>query len=224
MGRVVADYADYFIAYQLVGDSFRESLGEGQRYTDDRMRFIDKVGVITPRALSEKTVVSTAAISQWIKPLIEQGVLCWCDEKSLGFRGSADLEKAKRSGKAYLMVAGGRRLPTVFELTGDDRWDKEGELYIAYDLHLDGDTEKQEFCQSDETVGGQDMIIDYDSVTPENNPAVKVLSEKSHAEVLKMVEDFRKNQPAIDPNSVESINLSKEFSEILSPGRYGMVN
>jgi hypothetical protein len=68
------------------------------------------------------------------------------------------------------------------------------------------------------------MIIDYDSVTPENKSGVKVLSEKSHAEVLKMVEDFRKNQPAIDPNSVESINLSNEFAEILSPGRYGMVN
>ena len=93
-----------FIAYQLVGDSFRESLGEGQRYTDDRMRFIDKVGGITPRALSEKTGVSTAAISQWLKPLIEKGVLCWCDEKGLGFKDVADIEKAKRSGRAYLTV------------------------------------------------------------------------------------------------------------------------
>jgi predicted HTH transcriptional regulator len=74
VGRVVADYADYFIAYQLVGDSFRESIGEGHRYTDDRIRLIEKDGPITPRALSEKTGVSTAAISQWLKPLIEKGV------------------------------------------------------------------------------------------------------------------------------------------------------
>ena len=54
-----------------------------------------------------------------------------------------------------------------------------------------------------------------------DNPAVKVLSEKSHAEVLKMVDDFRKNQPAIDPNSAVSINLSNEFAEILSSDRMG---
>ena len=63
MGNIVAEYSDYYLAYQLIEDSFRESLGEGQRYTDDRMRLIDKVGVVTPRALSEKTGVSTAAIS-----------------------------------------------------------------------------------------------------------------------------------------------------------------
>ena len=42
MGNVIAEYSDYALAYQLVGDSFRESLGEGQRYTDDRMRLIEK--------------------------------------------------------------------------------------------------------------------------------------------------------------------------------------
>ena len=39
-----------------------------------------------------------------------------------------------------------------------------------------------------------------------------------------MVDDFRKNQPAIDPNNVVSINLSNEFAEILSMDHYGMVN
>jgi len=63
MGNVIAEYSDYALAYQLVGDAFRESLGEGQRYTDDRMRIIDKEGQITPRALSEKDGVTTAAIS-----------------------------------------------------------------------------------------------------------------------------------------------------------------
>ena len=224
MGNVIAEYSDYTLAYQLIGDSFRESLGEGQRYTDHRMRLIEEFGVITPRALSKKDGVSTAMISQWLKPLIEKGVLSWCDEKGHGFRGVADLEKAKRSGRAYLTVSGGKRLPTVFELTGDRRWNKDGDLYAAYDLHLDGDAGDQAFYPDDKTVSGQDLIFDDDSETSNDKPAVKVLSEKTHAEVLKMVEDFRKNQPAIDPNSVESINLSNEFAEILSPGRYGMVN
>jgi len=121
MGNVIAECADYALAYQLIGDSFRESIGEGQRYTDDRIRLIEKKGQMTPRALSEKYSVSTAAISQLLKPLIEKGLLSWCDEKGYEFRGGADLEKAKRSGKAYLKVAGGRILPTVFELTGDFR-------------------------------------------------------------------------------------------------------
>jgi hypothetical protein len=34
------------------------------------------------------------------------------------------LEKAKRSGKAFLNVAGGKSLPSPFQLTGDQRWDK----------------------------------------------------------------------------------------------------
>jgi DNA primase len=74
-----------------------------------------------------------------LKPLIEKAVLRWCDEKGNGFMGVADLEKAKRSGRAYLTVSGGKRLPTVFELTGDPGWDKDGDLYSGYDLHLDGE-------------------------------------------------------------------------------------
>jgi hypothetical protein len=105
MGRVVADYADYALAYQLIKNSFKESLGEGQRYTDDRIRFVYKGGVITPRALSEKYNVSPAAISQWLKPLIDKGALNWCDEKGRVFLDAAKLEKAKRSGKAFVRVA-----------------------------------------------------------------------------------------------------------------------
>ena len=136
----------------------------------------------------------------------------------------ADLEKAKRSGRAYLKVVGGCCLPTVFELIEDPRWNKDGELYSAYDLHLNGDEGEQEFYQDEEAVSGQDVIIDFENATSKDKPAVKVLSEKSHAEVLKMVDDFRKNQPAIDPNSAVSINLSNEFAEILTSDRYGLVN
>jgi hypothetical protein len=223
-GRVFADYADYAMAYQLVGDSIRESLGEGQRYTDDRIRLIEEFGVITPRALSEKTGVSTAAISQWLKPMIEKGVLDWCNEKGHGFMDVAERERAKRSGRAYLMVAGGRFLPTVFELTGDLRWDKEGELYLTYDLHLDGDSDEQAFFPDEETVVDQDIIFDDDSMTSNDESGVKVLSEKSHSEVLKMVDDFRKSEQAKGSVDAANINLGKEFSEMLSPSGYGMVH
>jgi hypothetical protein len=61
-------------------------------------------------------------------------------------------------------------------------------------------------------------------VTLGNKPGVKVLSDKSHSEVLKMVDDFRNSEQAKRSIDVENINLSKEFSEILSPGGYGMVH
>jgi len=224
MGRVIADYADYALAYQLIGDSFRESLGEGQRYTDDRVRLVEKDGQITPGALSKKEGVSTAMISQWLKPLIKKGVLNWCNGKGDGFRDVADLEKAKRSGRAYLKVGRGRFLPTVFELTGDPGWEKEGELYLAYDLHLDGDSGEHVIYPDEETVVGQDIIFDADDQTSNEKPDVKVLSEKSHSEVLKMVDDFRKSEQARGSNDAANINLGKEFSEILSPDGYGMVH
>ena len=156
--------------------------------------------------------------------MIGKGVLSWCDEKGHGFMGVADLEKAKRSGRAYLTVSGGERLPTVFELSMDPRWDKGGDLYLAYDLQLDSDEGEQESYQDEETVVDQDIIFDAEDQTSNDKPAVKVLSEKSHSEVLKMVDDFKKNQPGIDPNSVVSINLSNEFAEILSMDHSGMVN
>ena len=209
MGNVIAEYADYALAYQLIGDSFRESLGEGRRYTDNRMRLIEEFGVITPRALSEKDGVSTAMISQWSKPLIGKGVLSWCDEKGDGFLDVAELEKAKRSGRAYLTASGGKRLPTVFELIGDPRWNKDGDLYLAYDLHLDGEAGDQAFYQSEETVGEQDMIFDAENPTSNDYSAVKVLSEKSRSEVLKMVEDFRKNEQTKGSIDAANINLSK---------------
>ena len=224
MGNVIAEFSDYALAFQILGNSFRESLGEGQRYTDKRMGLIEKEGQLTPRALSEKDGVSTAMISQWLKPLIEKGVLSWCDEKGHGFMGVPDLEKAKRSGRAYLKVVGGCFLPTVYELTGDARWDKGGDLYLANDLELAGEAGDREFFQDEETVVDQDIIFDDDSETSDEKPAVKVLSEKSHSEVLKMVDDFRKSEQAKDSIDAANINLSNEFAEILSQGPIGLVN
>jgi hypothetical protein len=119
------------------------------------MRFIEEFGVITPSALSKKDGVTTASISQWLKPLVEKGVLSWCDEKGHRFMDVSDLEKAKRSGRAYLKVSIGKRLPIVLELSMDSRWYKNGDLHAAYDLNLDGDADDQAFYQSEEEDGGR---------------------------------------------------------------------
>ena len=84
-GRFISDYSDYAIVHQLMENSFAENLGVVKRYTDDRIRLIENVGMMTPRDLAERTGVSTAAISQWLKPLFEKAVLTWCDAKGVEF-------------------------------------------------------------------------------------------------------------------------------------------
>jgi hypothetical protein len=134
------------------------------------------------------------------------------------------LIQGNQSGYQQYHPEGTHQLPTVFELTGDARWDKGGELYLAYDLHLDNDAVEQALYPDEETVVDQDIIFDDHSVTAESKPGVKALSGKSYSEVLKMVDDFRKSEQAKDSIDATNFNLSKEFSEILSPGRCGMVN
>jgi hypothetical protein len=209
MGRVIADYADYAMAYQLIGDSFRESIGEDQRYTDKRIRLIEKEGPITPRALSEKTGVSTAAISQWLKPLIEKRVLRWCDERGLGFKDVAELERAKRSGKAYLTVSERCCLPTVCQLTGDSRWDLGGEYWQLYDLGIessDPDEVESTVLPEIET----ENFIDEKSVPLDADGAVKVLSEKTGPD-----NNFQNDSldSGLVPETID--NLADEFSGLL---------
>ena len=102
-GRFIADYIDYAIVYQLLEESFAESLGDVKRYTDDRIRLIEKEGMITPRDLAERIGVSTAAISQWSKPLIEKGVLTWSDETGAMFGDDPGTRKIKAIGQGVFM-------------------------------------------------------------------------------------------------------------------------
>jgi len=57
-----------------------------------------------------------------MRPWTEKGMLDWCIANSAGFADVAELEKAKRSGKAYVKVAEVCCPPTSYLLTGDHRW------------------------------------------------------------------------------------------------------
>ena len=102
----------------------------------------------------------------------------WCDEKGLGFEDAAVLEKAKRSGKAYLTVSGRCCLPTVYQLTGDARWDECGEYWELYDLGFEeSDPDEDESTvlpdmETEDFIGEKSVPLDADG-------AVKVLSEKT---------------------------------------------
>jgi len=211
-GRLIAEMADYAIAYQLMEESFNESLGNTKRYTDNRIRLIEKEGIMTPRDLANKTNVSTAAISQWLKPLIKKGVLTWCDENGVEFDDKPAMEKAKRSGKAFLCVAGGKSLPTPFQLTGDPEWDRGGSLYEAYDLQLDD-------VVSD--VIDSDMDKVDDAKLPDEG--VKVISEKTDNDVKNYMEIFREKQKKSEPDETEVMDLVKDFGDIFSINDVGAV-
>lgn len=71
-----------------------------------------------------------------MNPLISKGMLTWCDETGLLFQDVESLEKAKRSGRAYVRINRTFGLPSPYELTGDERWSPDGELFRIYDLEL----------------------------------------------------------------------------------------
>lgn len=222
-GRFISDYIDYAIIYQLLEESFAENLGDVKRYTDDRILFIEKEGMMTPKDLAEKTGVSTAAISQWSKPLIKKGVLTWCDETGAVFGDDLALEKAKRSGKAFICVAGGKSLPSPFQLTGDPRWDKGGDFYAAYDLQLDdGGVDVADI--GDENVPDVQDAVSNPMVSEKGEMGVKLLSEKLPNGILKFEDVYRDNQikPEIDGSIGEE--LLYEFDDILSKDRIGALN
>ena len=135
LGRVIAEYCDYALAYQLTEDAYLESIGNGKRYTDKRIKIIEKSGKIMPKDLAKLIGITGAAISQWTKPLLKKRILMWVDDADNTFADVESLEKAKRSGKAYIKVGQFNRLPTPFELTGNPDWDIEGELYLSL-IHI----------------------------------------------------------------------------------------
>ena len=209
VGRVVADYADYALAHQLVGDSFRESLGEGDRYTDERIRLIEKEGQITPKALSEKFGISGAAVTQWMKPWIEKGLFVWCDINGAEFINVAELERAKRIGQAFVRVAERPCLPSPYQLTGDYRWDAGGEFWDLYDLDIEeGDTDEK--GADDYVQNNSDARADEHPDTSVPDGGVKVLSEKTGS-----VDNFRDDGLDSELVPVSIDGLSDEFRDLL---------
>jgi len=202
-GRLIAEMSDYAIVHQLIEESFNESLGDAKRYTDNRIRLIEKEGIMTPRDLSDKADVSGAAISQWSKPLIKKGVLSWCDKNGAEFKEKKSLEKAKRSGKAFLCVTGGKSLPTPFQLNKDPEWDRGGVFFEAYDLQLNdivGDLVDTDMGKVDDTKLGDEID--------------KVISGKTNDDIKKMMKTFRENQEKSEPDETEVKELYESFNDI----------
>jgi hypothetical protein len=118
-------------------------MGGQDKKTEKYLAVIKEKERITPGNLAKIFRVSGAAISGWAWKSIQGGMIDWCDENGYHFVDDKALKKAKHQGKAYLKVSENyqnetvKGLPTPFDLTGDPRWNEDGDLLKLYDLELE---------------------------------------------------------------------------------------
>lgn len=228
--RVIAEISDYAIAVQFIGESFTESIGNDKRYTHDRIKIIDKHGMIAPKDLAKVTGVSVAAISQWMKPLVEKGILIWGEKSGDEFSDITSLEKAKRSGKALIKVAGFSCLPTPFEITGNPAWDIEGELYRQYDFGFEStDTDVLDLDEGEQSSLSLNTSVDSYDVENKEEPevsteGVKALRSIPHKDIIKKVAELKENQEEYDPKDPELIKFQNDLIDILTPENVCAIN
>jgi hypothetical protein len=141
--RVIAVIADYWMAYQVVQDAFRENMGGQDKKTEKYLEAIKENQKITPGNLAKIFRVSGSAISGWAWKSIQGGMIEWCDGDGYHFVDDKALKKAKHQGTAYFKISDTyqnetvKGLPTPFDLTGDPRWGEGGDLLQIFDLELE---------------------------------------------------------------------------------------
>ena len=140
-GRISSEMSDYWMALQIVQDAFRENLGALDEKTEKYLEVIKENGKITPGNLAKKRGVKN--VSGWTTKNVGAGRIQWCDKDGNFFEDEDELDKAKRSGRAFLKIAENyvnetiTGLPTPYDLTADSRWDEDGDLLKFYDLELE---------------------------------------------------------------------------------------
>jgi DNA-binding transcriptional regulator YiaG len=194
-GRVIAEIQDYWMAYQVVQEAFRENMGAQDKKTEKYLEAIRGKEKLTPGNLAKMFGVSGAAVSSWVGKRIRTGMIEWVDETGYHFIDDKALETAKRKGIAYLKISDTyqnetvKGLPTPFDLTGDPRWNEGGDLLQLYDLELEKRTALSTvftgvnpvFIPILNTVKEDEMvnIIEYSGDEPDG---VKVLSQNTGGE------------------------------------------
>jgi DNA primase len=216
-GRVIAEMPDYFIAYQLFDESFRESVGDGKQYVDGRIRVIEKLGLITMKDLSGIEGVSVPTLTEWVGQRVTKGLLVWCDGEGDVFQDEASLNRAKHSGKAFIRLAYPCGLPTPFELTGDSRWKEGGGLYEMYDLEfgMNTDLSSKQAKTQDPALFIEDE--QENASEKETNTSERVTGGEGVV-LEKKNQDIPATKLGTDSNQLTE-ELLREFSQCLAPGR-----
>ncbi len=92
------------------------------------------------------------------------------------------LERAKRSGKAFIKISGFTRLPTPFELTTDKRWDVDGELFKMYDLEFGNDQVDNEIL-----IANSEENVALHSESENATDMVETKKDKSDGDAVKVL-------------------------------------
>ena len=207
-GRLIAEMSDYYLVLQLINEAFIDSIAESFDRRDKRMTAIEMEGPITSKKLSELLNISGATISQWVKKQIANGKLKWVDKSGIEFKDEETLKTAKYSGNAYITVSDQLKLPSVFEITSDLLWDKEGELYKKYDLKIDRKIDLK-FAEEDfKNEIAEESVEDlYGNKNPDkSDDGIRVLGENC---------ENKKNNTVMDDKD----DLGEQFMDILSDNR-----
>jgi len=141
-GKLIAEISDYWMALQIVTESFKENMGQVDEKTEERLDYIKEKGKVFSKDVANHYGIAASQVSTWTSKKVKDDVLTWCNENGNPFADDKELKKAKHSGKAYLKIAGDYNpakvtgLPSPYELTNDADWKEDGILYKQYDLEL----------------------------------------------------------------------------------------
>lgn len=172
-GKVIAEMSDYWMAFQIVTESFRENMGAPDEKTEERLEFIKKTGKVLPKDIVKEFGISS--VTAWTKDKVKSGILSWCDELGNSFIDDKALSRAKHSGKSYLKINDDYSsevtgLPLPEDLTEDPDWKKDGKLYNMYDLNL---TNKR----GNRVLSGDNQVFNSELNTSRDNELVNSIPE-----------------------------------------------
>lgn len=190
-GKMIAEISDYWMALQIVKESFRENMGAPDEKTEERVEFIKKRVKVLPKDIVKEFAVSS--VSAWTTDKVKKGILSWCDESGNYFSDDKALSRAKHTGKAYLKINDDSSpeitgLPLPENLTDNPDWKKNGKLYTMYDLNLKNNRSNKvlsgvnQVFNSDLNTSNGDEPVNSIPKTDDETTAVKVFSEKSGKE------------------------------------------
>jgi hypothetical protein len=215
--RVIAEMPDYFLAYQLFDESFRESVGDGKQYVDARIRIIERKGPITMKDLSGIEGVSVPTLTEWVGQRVAKRILVWCDGHGNEFPDEASLSKAKHSGRAFIRLAYPCGLPNPSDLTEDPRWKEGGEFYEMYELGFGRETDPD---QREENPKAPFIVAEEEqkyASQKEVDAGARVFGSKNDADERK-IQHIPAEEPGIESNQLAE-ELLREFSQCLASDR-----
>lgn len=215
-GMLIAEMCDYWMALQIVTESFKENMGKVDEKSEKLLEYIGKNEKVLSKNISNEFGIASSQVTLWTSKKVKDGILIWCNEEGYPFIDDKDLKRAKHSGKAYLKIADEYNqvnvtgLPLPKDLTTDPDWKEDGKFLKMYDLELIKKDSAKVFSgvnqvfNDNPNTSDDNEIVNSITETDDKNIGVKVLSENLGEKENKISSDILED------------NLCDEFSDILN--------